>query len=105
MHDRYITEFRWFERNQLTDWQTPEDCMACSLDEASSLISEYSDQDREGINHHPADGLGTIRVTFLCADTGSFYDVTEEAIEHHAKRVEQITGSRPWWLRELLAAE
>lgn len=105
MQDRYITEFRWFERNQLADWKTPEAVMAGSLDEVSALIGEHSDQAREGINHTAADGLGTIRVTFLCADTGSNYDVTEEAIEHHAKRVEQITGARPWWLRDLLAAE
>lgn len=105
MRDRYITEFRWIERNRLTDWQTPESVMAGSPDEVSALIKAHSDQERNGINYHPADGLGTIRVTFLCADTGSFYDVTEEAIEHHAKRIEQITGSRPWWLRELLAAE
>lgn len=100
--DRFICEFRTKRLGILGGWETPETALATSYDEVRALIAEHSDPEAHGrICGKPTDA---VRVTLLCADTGKFSDVTEDALVDFAEHRMANTDEWPWWLTDYAPA-
>ena len=96
--DRFICEFRCKSLGLLGDWETPEAVIPSTWEEALACIAEHADPEANGrIGGSPTD---VVRVTMLCADTGKFSDVTEDALIEFAQHRLAETDEWPWWLED-----
>lgn len=96
-HDTYLVTFRWRTRDSVSDWTTVERHVPTSMDEVVALIADYHEAHTDGRNYTDAQG-GLFRALVLQGDTGTFRDVTEEALEAFGRWRLEACDEWPWFI-------
>lgn len=96
-NDRYIVEFRLETKDGCTAWFLPqEEHMPETPADVFAVIAEhYPGASNREVTF--ADGLGLMRITKLCADTGQYIDVTADMSRAYARWLTADGWEWPLW--------
>lgn len=92
--DRYLAEFRFTTPRGLSDWQTVERPTPLDMRDVVTLIADY----HEAFTDNADNTAGLFRCAVLQHDTGTWRDVTGEALDAFGRWHLDARGGWPWFM-------